>query len=568
MLVHYLQTSGKVGTTPLPLIQFKYAIFANPYERPYDENGKYAADLSYLGTNYTETTASGYKYDSFNILQELKETKQSQDGLDASLTFNVRYDIIPGLTISSIIRKGASYNTTTTEIEAGTYTSYNKETFAKQIYKGSDAVLPAQYNNGELSESSGKNFNWSIRNQIDYSFNIKKAHLFSILVANEITSKKFNNFGYTSPMYYGDYRITGVPDFGNEVSYETLRAQVGNMFNTSTGQDRTVSFLGTFRYGYKDRYILNFNYRADGADAIGDANRFTPLWSLGLRYNLHHEKFFKNDIVTELSIRGSYGYTGNIDRTAYPFSTITIGSDMYEGNRFATGFTYPNPSVGWEKKLDRNFGIDLGLFKGKINFTMDYYNNRTEDILENLSIPISTGRSSVKANGGTVENSGIEFFLNIRWINREDLTFSTSGNIARNKNIIIRSEHDYESYKDAISSSVLKGGVVNVIGKETGSIYGWKTAGVDPLTGNPRYYLTPDGKRAYAQLLDRWDNLSESSKQTYLNSGAVTSLNSVPDYVSFDRDASMFPDYFSPSMQYLGRSNPKIRGRIQYLLPL
>ncbi|MFR7875260.1 MAG: hypothetical protein ACLU4J_02070 [Butyricimonas paravirosa] len=81
-----------------------------------------------------------------------------------------------------------------------------------------------------------------------------------------------------------------------------------------------------------------------------------------------------------------------------------------------------------------------------------------------------------------MENSGIEFFLNIRWINREDLTFSTSGNIARNKNIIIRSEHDYESYKDAISSSVLKGGVVNVIGKETGSIYGWKTAGVDPLT--------------------------------------------------------------------------------------
>lgn len=95
-----------------------------------------------------------------------------------------------------------------------------------------------------------------------------------------------------------------------------------------------------------------------------------------------------------------------------------------------------------------------------------------------------------------------------------------------------------------------------MIGKETGSIYGWKTAGVDPLTGNPRYYLTPDGKRAYAQLLDRWDNLSESNKQTYLNSGAVTSLNSVPDYVSFDRDASMFPDYFSPSMQYLGRSNP------------
>lgn len=538
---------------------FKYAVFANPYERPYDENGAYAADLSFLGTNYTETTASGYKYDSFNILRELKETKSSQDGLDASLTFNVRYDIISGLAISSIIRKGASYNTTTKEIEAGTYTSYMQETFARQIYAKQD-VLPSQFNNGEFSESSGKNFNWSVRNQIDYSFHLGKAHLFSLLIANEITSKKFNHFGYTSPIYYGDYRITGIPDLGNEVTYETLRAQIGNMFNTSSGQDRTVSFLGSFRYGYKDRYILNFNYRADGADAIGDANRFTPLWSLGVRYNLHHEKFFENRVVTEMSLRGSYGYTGNIDRTAYPFSTMTLGSDTYESNRLATAFTYPNPTVGWEKKLDRNLGIDIGFFKGRVNFTADYYNNRTEDILENLTIPVSTGRSRVKANGGTVKNSGIEFFLNIRWINQPHLTFSTSGNISRNKNVIVRSEHDYHSYSEAIAGKVLKGGIVNVIGQETGSIYGWKTAGVDPLSGNPLYYLTEEGKRAYIQFLDQWEDLTEAQKQTYLTNGEVPSLASVPDCVAFDRNSSKRSPYFYPSMQYLGRSNPKYVG--------
>ena len=83
---------------------FVYAVFANPYEKPFDENGDYAADLSYLGTNYTETTASGYKYDSFNIIRELRETRTLQDGLDASLTFNARYDIIPGLAISAIVR--------------------------------------------------------------------------------------------------------------------------------------------------------------------------------------------------------------------------------------------------------------------------------------------------------------------------------------------------------------------------------------------------------------------------------------------------------------------------------
>ena len=462
------------------------------------------------------------------------------------------------MAVSSIIRKGASYNTTTKTIEAGTYTSYAQETFAKQVY--GQEVLPSEYNNGELSESSGKNFNWSLRNQIDYSFTIKTHHLFSVLVAHEVTSKKFNNFGYTSPMYYGDYRITGVPNFDTDVAYETLRAQIGDMFNTSIGQDRTVSFLGSFRYGYKDRYVFNFNYRADGADAIGDANRFTPLWSVGLRYNLHHEKFFKNKIITELSFRGSYGYTGNIDRTAYPFSTITLGSDTYEGNRFATHFTYPNPSVNWEKKLDRNFGIDITFLKGKINFAMDYYNNRTKNILENLTIPISTGRSSVKANGGTVENSGIEFYLSSRLVSTTNLSFSISANIARNKNVIIRSEHDYYSYAEAISSSVLKGGVVNVVGKETGAIYGWKSAGVDALSGNPLYYLTPAGKREYAQLLDRWDSLVEFEKANYQSSGVIPSLTSVPDYVAYDRESGMLPKHFTSSMQYLGRSNPKYVG--------
>ena len=538
---------------------FNYAVFANPYERPYDENGEYAADLSYLGTNYTETTASGYKYDSFNIVRELRETRSLQDGLDASLTFNIRWDVIPGLALSSIIRKGASYNTTTTEVEAGTYTSYVQEAFAKQVYSGQD-VLPEEYNNGELSESSGKSFNWSIRNQIDYSFDIKKDHLFSVLVANEITSKKFNNFGYTSPIYYGDYRITGVPDFGDEVTFETLRAQVGSMFTTSTGQDRTVSFLGSLRYGYKDRYIVNVNFRADGADAIGEGNRFSPLWSVGLRYNLHHEKFFENDVVTELALRGSYGYTGNIDRTAYPFSTMALGSEMYEGNRFATEFTYPNPTVGWEKKLDRNIGIDLGLFDGRVNFTMDYYNNRTEDILENLTVPISTGRSSVRANGGSVKNIGLEFYLNVRWVNRPDFTFTTSANIARNKNVIIRSRYSYESYAEAIGRFVIKGGIINIIGEETGSILGWKMAGVDPKSGNPMYYLTEDGKRAYAQLLDNWDNLSASDQQQYLKSGVVPSLSQVPSCVSFDKDASTYPDMLMASMQYLGRSNPKYVG--------
>ena len=534
---------------------FNYAMFANPYERPYDENGNYAADLTYLPNNISHASSSGYKYDRFNILRELNETRNTQKGLDFSLTFNLKYNILDGLAIESIVRKGLSYNTSMKEIHPGTYTSYLYERFAPVVFPNSENY-PDVYDNGELSESSGHNNNWSVRNQIDYSFDVKGGHSFTFLVANEVSSKKFNNFGYSSPIYDQVYRITGLPVFTEDVSYEDLRGILNGLFNTSDGQDRTVSFLGTARYSYKDRYVLNFNYRADGADVIGEDNRFTPLWSIGGRYNLHKEKFFENNILTEFSLRGSYG---NIDRTAYPFSTIEFSSGIYEGNHYVSNFSFPNPSVKWEKKMDRNVGVDLSFFKGRINFTADYYNNRTDDVLEYLTVPLSTGRRNVKSNGGVVTNKGLELFLNIRWIQTSDITFSTSANVARNKNIIKRSLYTYNSYEEAISRSNNRGGVVNVTGKETGSVYGWKSAGVDPNSGNPMFQLTEDGKRAFAKFLDGWEDLY--AKGQFINGGVVTSFDQIPDALPFIKDLNrMQTDYFNPSMQYLGRTNPLFVG--------
>lgn len=535
---------------------FTYAVFANPYERPYDDEGNYAPDLSYLPDNYTGSRASGYEYDTFNIMREMKETKSKQSGLDAELTFDVRYEVIPGLALESIIRKSVSYNTGSEEVNAGTYTSWIQESIARKVYE--KQLLPDEFNNGNLSESSGKNHGWSIRNQIDYSFTIRKDHLFSILVANEVMSKKFNNFGYTSPIYYADYRITGVTDFDQDVLYEKIRNEIAQMFNTKAGQDRSVSFLGSLRYGYKDRYILNFNYRADGADVIGNTNRFTPLWSVGLRYNLHNEKFFQNPVVNQLAIRASYGYTGNIDRSAYPFSTIGFGSTMYYGNRYATGFTFPNPTVKWEKKRDRNIGLELSLFDNRINFTAEYYSNRTKDVLENLEVPASTGRGQVRANGGIVENSGFELYLNVKWVNTKDFSFSTSVNLAKNKNVIKKSHYSYNSFAEVLSSGDTHGGQVNIIGKETGSVYGWKFAGVNPRTGNPQFYLTEAGKRAFSAFLDKWATMDDYDLNLFQET--VSSLNHIPDRADFIRDEAFRMPYMEPAMTYLGCLNPKYVG--------
>lgn len=535
---------------------FKYAVFANPYEKPYNADGSYSSDHSYLASNYTTETPSGYIYDNFNILREMRQNRATQRGVDADFTFDISYEVIPGLKLQSIMRKGVSYDQNKTTISPGTYTSLNLETLAKAAYPD-QTLLPSEYNNGELTQGGGYNNNWSIRNQIDYNLQLKSGHELNFLVASETTSKDYESSYFVAPSFSPDFHILGMPSFNNSVDYERMRNTLGRMFSSTGGLDRTVSFLGSFRYSYKDRYVLSFNIRTDGANTIGDAERFTPLGSLGVRWNLDNEEWFKNDIMTQFAVRGSYGYTGNMARGTYPFPTMEYSDNIYLGDRVTGAFTYPNPTIKWERKRDLNVGLEMGFLNNRVTFTADYYDNRTRDILDVLTVPASTGRETVQANGGVVRNSGFELYLNVKWIDTRDFTFSTMINGARNKNVIEKSEHGYTSYQDAIKSNVSQGGALDIIGEETGSIYGWKTAGVDPRTGRPMYYLTESAKRELARVYDNWENLSSSDKEKY--STILSPFGGIPNALPYWYTSGAGAE-FSESMQYLGRSNPMFVG--------
>lgn len=539
---------------------FTYAVFANPYERPYDENGNYDYDLSYLSGNYTHLTPSGYIYDKFNIIKELNETKLTQKGQDLSATFNARYEPVDGLILNLLLRRSNGHTYESHEINAGTYSSWINEKLARIAYP-SAMNLPEGYDNGEMQESAGHSSAWTGRAQVDYSFQLCNNHLFSLMGAVDFSSREFNNFRYQSPVYYADFRITGFPTFsGENIDYSKLYNAVRNTFSTNEGQDRTLSYITNLRYSFKDRYVFNFNARLDGADVIGNKNQYTPLWSVGARYNIYKEPFFHSSVISELVLRGSYGYTGQIDRDAYPFAVISIGDIIYKGNRIVSDYQFPNPTVKWSRKRDVNIGFDLGLFNNRLSVSGDYYNNRTEDILTTLYVPSSTGRTEVFANGGIVKNKGTEFSVNVRWIDNSNWIFSTRFNIASNKNTIVRSLHNFSTYEELLSDGrVVMGGIYDLEGKETGGIYGWKTAGINPQSGNPRYYLTERGKEVYADFLRNFDQLSDKEQEYYRN--RLPNLTEVPDYVDYPLGENRKRDPWQmPSMQFLGRINPKVIG--------
>ena len=279
---------------------FKYAVFANPYEKPLNEDGSYAADFTYLGDNRS-SIHYGNIYDQFNILRELNETQNKTIASDLSARLGMNYQVMEGLSVD--LNGSLTYSTNNTEAWAapGTYTSYSN-CFTSSAISGE---LPEKYNNGYLKEGSGRSTAFALRGLISYNNNKLENHAFSLVVGTELSgSKSYNNY-HRSPEFNDYYRFIAFPDFpSDDISYNDIKNSLSGLIGTAEAQDRSASFFGALTYTLCDKYVFNLNARFDGADIIGTDNRFTPLWSASFRWNAMRENFLKDvNFISDLAIR-------------------------------------------------------------------------------------------------------------------------------------------------------------------------------------------------------------------------------------------------------------------------
>ena len=197
---------------------FKYAVFANPYEKPFNEDGSYAADFTYLGDNRS-SIHYGNIYDQFNILRELNETQNKTIASDLSARLGMNYQVMEGLSVD--LNGSLTYSTNNTEAWAapGTYTSYSN-CFTSSAISGE---LPEKYNNGYLKEGSGRSTAFALRGLISYNNNKLENHAFSLVVGTELSgSKSYNNY-HRSPEFNDYYRFIAFPDFpSDDISYNDI----------------------------------------------------------------------------------------------------------------------------------------------------------------------------------------------------------------------------------------------------------------------------------------------------------------------------------------------------------
>lgn len=187
------------------------------------------------------------------------------------------------------------------------------------------------------------------------------------------------------------------------------------------------SYLGRINYNYDDRYLITATVRRDGSSKFAPKYRIAYFPAASIGWRLSNESFFTLDknIFTDVKLRVSYGILGNENIGNYLYLTTVNRNIIYNFNDVAvkggSQLNIVDETIKWEELTTGNAALDLVLFDGKLDATIEYFNKETKDILVGVPIPLSTGSINTRptVNAGTINNHGFEFQLGYHGIRGE-----------------------------------------------------------------------------------------------------------------------------------------------------
>ena len=277
---------------------------------------------------------------------------------------------------------------------------------------------------------------------------------------------------------------------GNGLSYNSLWFNLGggaNSNSSSSGFTKTnlMSYLARANYVWKDRYFVTASIRFDGSSKLADGNKWGAFSSAALAWRISGEEFMKDlTWLSNLKLRLSFGQTGNDNVSAYQTQGSISGAKYYTfGTSDLIGYVpnnLRNLDLGWERTTEWNVGLDFGFLNNRISGSFEYYNRLTDDLIMNKTVPVTTGYSSVKANVGSVRNTGFEAVINSENIRTRDFSWTTSLNFAYNKNKIVDLQYKEDLTSRGQSLAGMEGDFSNlwIIGQPVDMNYNIITAGV------------------------------------------------------------------------------------------
>lgn len=307
------------------------------------------------------------------------------------------------------------------------------------------------------------------------------------------------NFSSNGRKIYG-YSANGFTDDQFDAPSFANGYPVGDSPDYSESLKRAASFYVNGGYVYDDRYLLDFNYRLDGASMFGTGNRFRNTWSVGTGWNIHKEPFMKGtDFFSLLKIRGSVGNPGNQNFSAYQaFSTYKFNGWMT--NVFGTGVilnALGNTELAWQETTNYDIGTDMTFWGDRVNVSFDYYWKHTDPLLAIITTPGSMGVTSVAMNAGSQKTQGWEAILRISPIYRpsEGINWNISINATSSRSVYANIGDSFSALNESGKAS-LAGTTRYYDGGSPTAIWAVRSAGIDPATGR-ELFIKKDGTYSF-----------------------------------------------------------------------
>ena len=266
---------------------------------------------------------------------------------------------------------------------------------------------------------------------------------------------------------------------------------------------RSLYFTYSAHYAYKSRYVLDFTLRADGTTKFGPNKRWGYFPAVSGKWIISDEPFMKfaQKWLSMLALRPSWGKTGRQPRQDYLYVSTYVSGNKYLDMNAMRPEKIRLTDMRWEMNNSYNLGIDFGLLDDRLNLSLEIYQQKTTDLLnENYRIPSNTGYNTVAIrNGGELRNTGWEFHINTnKLIKKNKFSMDFNATFSNNRNEIIDMDAYVLESKNSVFAYNNREWLRRVqIGNPFGAIYGFRYKGVYQYNYDTFAALSPEEREAF-----------------------------------------------------------------------
>ncbi|WP_299053699.1 TonB-dependent receptor [uncultured Polaribacter sp.] len=350
---------------------------------------------------------------------------------------------------------------------------YNAGLNTNQVFNNKKTVVGANFN-GRLFLAEAETNRFTAESFLNFNKRVNK-HKINATVGASYTDIN----AYRKSELYTDFTFD---DLGIDAIQLASTAQ---NFNSVRTNNYIKSLLYRLNYTFDDKYTLTTTGRYDGDSKFSAGEPWGFFPSAALSWDMHKEKFIR-DIrdISLLKFRVSYGQVGS-SRGVGPYSTLdlyNIGNIGLTDNNLYTA-TFPariaNQNLTWETSTTLNLGLNANFFRNRLRTSVDVYEKITNNLLNNLPIPLQTGFSRIPINDGEINNKGIEVDIAYDVFKKENFSWTSKLNWTRNVTRLV--SYGTNEFVDGpgIAANFFQINATRTYpGEELGLFFGYKVTGL------------------------------------------------------------------------------------------